>query len=128
MFNFGALEVSLLKLIDDFIMFAEVESALIQFGVAVFQNAAKLGDRLVEEAILFINQPIEPSYGPVGRRWIAFSRAFQRLDSVIQAAFLEIDTSEIHRAVSTSHFLHFIDRLNGLTYLPLLPAHLASPN
>src|SRR5258708_39377672 len=108
MFHFGALEVSLPKLIDDFIIFAEVESALIQFGVAVFQNAAKLVDRLVEEAILLINQPIQPGYGPVWRRWIAFYRAFQRLDRVIPAAFLEIDTSEIHRDGSMAQFPHCI--------------------
>ena len=35
----------------------DIEATLVEFGIAVFEDAAKLGDGLVGKAVLFVHQP-----------------------------------------------------------------------
>src|SRR5438105_15517262 len=45
--EFGAFKKRLAEFIDDFVIFAEIEISLVQFRIAVFENAAKFGNGFV---------------------------------------------------------------------------------
>src|SRR6187399_503763 len=85
----GAFEQGLAELVDYFVVLAEIESAFVQFGIAILEDAAKLGNGLVEEAVLFVHKTVEPRHGPARSRRLGFGGALQRSDGVIEAAFLE---------------------------------------
>src|SRR6185369_14331991 len=53
-FHFRALHVSLPQFIDHLVILAEIKSAPIEFGVAVLENAAELGNGFVQKSILLI--------------------------------------------------------------------------
>ena len=44
--HLGALEIGLAQFVDHFVILAEIKLALVKFGIAVFEDAAKFGDSL----------------------------------------------------------------------------------
>src|SRR5439155_942903 len=100
--HFRPLEVSLTEFVDDFVVLAEIETALMEFGIAVFQNTAKFLDGFVQKTVLLVYQAVEPGDRPARRRRIAPRRALQRRDSIVDPTLLEIDAGQIDRAVGAT--------------------------
>ena len=118
-FELGALEEGLSEFVDDFVIFAEIEAALIQFRIAILEDAAKFGDGFIQIAILLIHESVEPGNGPARRGRIGSGCALQGADGVIEPAFLEVDTREVERPVRTTQLLNngeSVGCLNELTF------------
>src|SRR5262249_17783075 len=54
MFHFRPLDIRLTKLVNHFVVLAEIKPAAFEFGVMVFKNAAEFSNRLVEKSILLV--------------------------------------------------------------------------
>ena len=115
--HLGALEIGLAEFVDDLVILAEVETALVEFGITVFQDAAELGDGLVEKTVLLVHQSVEPGDGPPGRGRVELGGALQRGHGVVQPAFLEINPRQIHRAVGVAEFLDVLEGFGRLDQL-----------
>lgn len=120
--HLGAFEEGLSEFIEDDDIEAEVELALLEFGVGVLDDGFEFLDGLVEVAILFIGETVEPGDGPAGCWGIEAGGALEGGYSVIEPAFLEVDAGEVKGAVSAAEFFDFEEGLFGLAELAFIAA------
>ena len=65
----SAIEQCLPKQVDHLVVEAEVEASPNHVGGSIFEHAAQVADRLVETALLAVDDAAQPGPGPA---WISF--------------------------------------------------------
>ena len=109
---FTPIEQGLPELVDHAVVEAEVEPALGGSVDAVLDDRREVRDRLVEVAVLLIDQAGKPFQRPAWRAHLP--RQPQRADRLGQATFLDVDPGAVQRPVRPAKPL---DRRKGMLRL-----------
>ena len=76
--QFCAFDAGLPQFVNHLVILAEIETALVQFGISVLKDAPQLADGFVQTTVLLVDEPGEPGQSPPRCRRIELRRAVKR--------------------------------------------------